>query len=247
MTADRANTAGTAERADLATSVSGGSANVTSLVVGGVLIVNTSGQLVADVPWTQLTGVPSGFADNVDNDTLAGVNCAPGNAPRWTGSSWGCVNVDALATQNYANAAAVNAASSAVSGHTSNVNAHHTRYTDNEARAAVALPTSGTVPCPSGWDTYGDLCFYNSRRGADDGTVVAYYCATQLGGHLCTAAEVSVIRGWQGWFGGNFWYGDQAGDDIELFHNCNCGGYWHNSDGEANMADHRAAYCCRSR
>ena len=107
--------------------------------------------------------------------------------------------------------------------------------------------TAGASSCPGGWDAYGDLCFYNSRRGATQWGLQDHYCRTQLGGHLCTDAEVMAIRGWRGWFGGNFWYADATRDDVAHFHNCNCGGYWYNHDGEAGKSGSRHAYCCRSR
>lgn len=107
--------------------------------------------------------------------------------------------------------------------------------------------TAGASTCPGGWNTYGDTCFYNSRRGANDWSIQDHYCRTQLGGHLCTDAEVEGIRGWRGWFGGNFWFADTMGDDVASFHNCNCGGYWYNHDGGADKENHRYAYCCRPR
>jgi hypothetical protein len=106
---------------------------------------------------------------------------------------------------------------------------------------------AGQDPCPAGWNTYGTLCFYNSRRGATHQTLVSHYCATQLGARLCTDSEVALIRGWRGWFGGNFWYADAYSDDAALFHNCNCGGYWYNHDGGSSKASGRYAYCCRTR
>ena len=107
--------------------------------------------------------------------------------------------------------------------------------------------TAGATTCPAGWNTYGDTCFYNSRRGANDWSLQDHYCRTQLGGHLCTDAEVEGIRGWRGWFGGNFWFADTMSDDVGSFHNCNCGGYWYNHDGGAEKSNHRYAYCCRPR
>jgi len=106
---------------------------------------------------------------------------------------------------------------------------------------------AGSAPCPGGWSGYGDLCFRNSRRGGAPETLQDHRCRSQLGGHLCTDAEIAGIRGWRGWFGGNFWYADADRDDGALFHNCNCGGYWYNHDGTAGKGGHRHAYCCRSR
>jgi len=107
--------------------------------------------------------------------------------------------------------------------------------------------TAGEAACPGGWNGYGDICFYNDRRRAQEQTLVGHWCHSQLGGHLCTDDEVVAIRGWRGWFGGNFWYGEMNGDDSALFHNCNCGGYWYNHDGGAHRSNNRYAYCCRNR
>ncbi len=106
---------------------------------------------------------------------------------------------------------------------------------------------AGDARCPGGWYTYGDVCFLDSRRGAHHWGVGDHWCRSQTGGHMCTDAEISGIRGWRGWFGGNFWYAEKCGDDCGLFHNCNCGGYWYNHDGGANAGNSRHAYCCRSR
>ena len=40
--------------------------------------------------WSGLTGVPTGFADGVDNDTLGGLSCASSQIPKWNGSAWAC-------------------------------------------------------------------------------------------------------------------------------------------------------------
>lgn len=41
-------------------------------------------------PWSGLSGVPAGFADGVDDDTLSRLTCANGELPRWNGSAWTC-------------------------------------------------------------------------------------------------------------------------------------------------------------
>jgi hypothetical protein len=42
------------------------------------------------VAWSGVSGKPAGFADNVDNDTLAGLSCANGQVAKWNGSVWVC-------------------------------------------------------------------------------------------------------------------------------------------------------------
>jgi hypothetical protein len=41
-------------------------------------------------PWSGLTGVPAGFDDDVDDDTLAGLSCANDQVAEWNGSAWVC-------------------------------------------------------------------------------------------------------------------------------------------------------------
>jgi len=41
-------------------------------------------------PWSGLTGVPAGFADNTDDDTLGGLSCSSGQVAKWNGSAWAC-------------------------------------------------------------------------------------------------------------------------------------------------------------
>ncbi|MCA9525155.1 MAG: hypothetical protein KC549_02515, partial [Myxococcales bacterium] len=107
--------------------------------------------------------------------------------------------------------------------------------------------SAGDSACPGGWIAYGDVCFLDSLRGAHHWGVGDHWCRAETGGHLCTDAEVSGIRGWRGWFGGNFWYADAAADDVASFFNCACGSYWYNHDGNAYKGDSRHGYCCRSR
>ncbi len=38
--------------------------------------------------WSGLAGVPTGFSDNTDNDTLGDLSAAPGQVPKWDGNNW---------------------------------------------------------------------------------------------------------------------------------------------------------------
>ncbi|MGD2078459.1 MAG: hypothetical protein PVH18_08755, partial [Chloroflexota bacterium] len=40
--------------------------------------------------WSGLIGLPPGFSDNVDDDTLAGIGCSNGQIIEWNGSAWIC-------------------------------------------------------------------------------------------------------------------------------------------------------------
>lgn len=45
----------------------------------------------AQVSWSNLAGVPPGFADNIDHDTLGALACADGQIPVWSSAAgWGC-------------------------------------------------------------------------------------------------------------------------------------------------------------
>jgi hypothetical protein len=41
-------------------------------------------------PWTGITGIPAGFADNTDDDVLGGLSCASGQLAKWSGAAWIC-------------------------------------------------------------------------------------------------------------------------------------------------------------
>jgi hypothetical protein len=40
--------------------------------------------------WGEITDIPAGFADGVDNDTLAGLACAGTQIAKWSAGAWGC-------------------------------------------------------------------------------------------------------------------------------------------------------------
>ena len=44
----------------------------------------------ASVPWTGISGLPAGFADNVDNDVLGALSCANNQLAKWNGTAWAC-------------------------------------------------------------------------------------------------------------------------------------------------------------
>ncbi len=46
-------------------------------------------------PWSGLTSVPPGFADNVDDDTLGTLACSPNEIAKWDGTTWNCAPDDA--------------------------------------------------------------------------------------------------------------------------------------------------------
>jgi hypothetical protein len=47
------------------------------------------------VLWTGIAQIPTGFEDDVDDDTLAGLSCTSGQIPEWNGADWVCGMDDA--------------------------------------------------------------------------------------------------------------------------------------------------------
>jgi hypothetical protein len=55
------------------------------------LVADVTGYFAAiSVPWSALAGKPAGFADDTDNDALAGLACGGTQVPKRTGGVWSC-------------------------------------------------------------------------------------------------------------------------------------------------------------
>jgi hypothetical protein len=56
------------------------------------MVTDVTGYFAAapPVPWSALGGMPAGFADNTDNDLLAGLACGAGQVPKRTNGVWVC-------------------------------------------------------------------------------------------------------------------------------------------------------------
>jgi subtilisin-like proprotein convertase family protein len=63
----------------------------TGSTVGGDAIL-TAGDL-QDPDWGDIQGVPAGFADGTDDDTLADLGCQDGETISWDGSVWECASI----------------------------------------------------------------------------------------------------------------------------------------------------------
>ena len=60
-------------RSNTAVSVDGGVVNAAQLEIGGIVVVDSNGSWVGptiNMNWNDLQGIPEGFADGVDNDTV---------------------------------------------------------------------------------------------------------------------------------------------------------------------------------
>lgn len=60
-------------------------------------------EYAATSPWDGLTGVPAGFADGVDDDTLGALSCSLDQIPKWNGSAWVCAADEAGGGAGYDN------------------------------------------------------------------------------------------------------------------------------------------------
>lgn len=143
-----------------------------SSVNGAGILTETS-----DVSWYQLSEVPEGFADDVDNDALADTTCPDGAwlAYEAATSSWGC---------------AVSLPAEGVG-------------TDGGTEGQVLVIENGTAqwvdldtllpeePCPSGMAQAGDTCIETSRRSALNYRDALLDCAAD-GYHLCRFREWNV-------------------------------------------------------
>ena len=61
--------------------------DITSSVATATLALSST-----HTSWSGLTGVPAGFADEIDDDTLGGLVCVSGQMPVWDNGSWTCGN-----------------------------------------------------------------------------------------------------------------------------------------------------------
>ena len=79
-------------RADTATNVDGGVVNASEIRVNGNTVIDSSG--TPNVDWTDLSGVPAGFADGTD-DGWAPPTCTNNQELVFNGSAWACQTVNA--------------------------------------------------------------------------------------------------------------------------------------------------------
>ncbi len=75
-----------ARMSSTSTSLSGGTVDASEIAVGGQVVVDGDGNWVglpSPVDWTDLSGVPSGFSDDLDNDALVDFSCLDGDILAW--------------------------------------------------------------------------------------------------------------------------------------------------------------------
>jgi Fe-S cluster assembly iron-binding protein IscA len=62
-----------------------------SVWINGSKVIDESGNMVGGrVDWSNISGIPSGFADGRDNDTLGEMSCNGNQIVRYDGSKWVC-------------------------------------------------------------------------------------------------------------------------------------------------------------
>ena len=95
-----------ATMATVAEEVSGGPVDASQIAVDGTPVVNELGEWVGPAPtvnWSDIEGVPEGFADGTDTDSFAalGTSCLDGNIPAWESvvGAWVC-GIDSVLTED---------------------------------------------------------------------------------------------------------------------------------------------------
>ena len=93
-----AQVAESADVANTAMSLDGGSVNATEVQVNGTTVIDGAGAWVGPAPtvdFNSLTGVPGDLTDG-DDDTLTSTTCAVGEILAWGGSAWVCSSDNSL-------------------------------------------------------------------------------------------------------------------------------------------------------
>jgi len=91
--------------ATTSTHVDGGTVDATEIRINGDVVVDTGGAWVGETPsvdWTEINGVPLGFADDLDADTLLDLSCQDGEIAAWDDGllEWVCaLDLDTLLTE----------------------------------------------------------------------------------------------------------------------------------------------------
>jgi hypothetical protein len=67
-----------------------GTGSYTTLTPRHPLTATPYALYATSAPWAGLTNVPDGFADGIDNDTLATLSCGVNQITKWNGSAWIC-------------------------------------------------------------------------------------------------------------------------------------------------------------
>ena len=140
-----------AQMAGTAQNLDGGSVDATDVSINGTQVIDANGSWVGAAPnvdWSGVANIPSGFADGVDDDTLASLStCNAGELVSWDGQGWVCVSDNTLTEadiENFVTNGAIN-------------------LYDGSTMGGSALLTSATTLSPD-WNN-----IQNRPSGLDDG------------------------------------------------------------------------------
>ena len=178
-----------ATMAGVAEEVSGGPVNATRVAIDGVLVIDPSGAWVgpsAPVNWSDITGMPSGFADGIDDDTNTdtltelGLSCADDNIPVWDAAtgSWLCdVDKDTVLTEEEVDAMVADngyaSASALFSGSYSDLTDIPSDIADGDQDTVLTEEEVDAMVADNGYLTEVDI----AGLGGGGGTVIYTRCA----------------------------------------------------------------------
>lgn len=136
-------------------------------------------------PWSQLTEIPAGFADGVDNDRLEALSCAADEIPRRTAAGWVC----STDRDSGGDITAVTTGSGLTGGNTTGAIALGVDTSYLQRRVVGTCPldqairvvnVDGSVSCSAAGDITGVLTGSGLTGGSDSGTVTINVDTTYL-------------------------------------------------------------------
>ena len=162
----------------------------------------TTADSAASAPWSGLTGVPAGFADDTDDDSLASLACAVGQAAVWNGSVWKCIVLFGFALSTLDSAGTVGQYTSVTVGSDGlGLISYQDDFSNFDLKVAHCDNVACTSATTSTLDGAGDVGEWTSITvGADGLGLISYVDSVNLDlkvAHCdnvaCTSATITTV------------------------------------------------------